>query len=181
MSLRWNANPDVKRGRLVVYNLHAHLAFVANLVFATKDRRGVLTGEMLIRCEELMREVCADFEVERSNCASSTASTTTSTCSSTTPPKVALSKLVNWLKGVSARMRRKEYSTHVRKHLWGGHFWSGSYFAGSVGGAPLAALKQYIEQQKQPACVKVKLPTNLKGQGTLAPWRALPHEPSPPA
>ncbi|MFF3687266.1 transposase, partial [Streptomyces sp. NPDC002187] len=29
-------------------------------------------------------------------------------------------------------------------------FWSGSYFAGSCGGAPLAIVKQYIEQQKRP-------------------------------
>ncbi|WP_285706766.1 transposase, partial [Microtetraspora sp. NBRC 16547] len=36
------------------------------------------------------------------------------------------------------------------KYLWGGHFWSGSYFAGSVGGAPLTAVKQYIEQQQRP-------------------------------
>ncbi|WP_285711160.1 IS200/IS605 family transposase, partial [Microtetraspora sp. NBRC 16547] len=66
------------------------------------------------------------------------------------PPKVALSKLVNSLKGVSARLLRKEYAAHVGKYLWGGHFWSGSYFAGSVGGAPLTAVKQYIEQQQRP-------------------------------
>ncbi|MEU9885071.1 IS200/IS605 family transposase [Sphaerisporangium sp. NPDC051011] len=63
------------------------------------------------------------------------------------PPKVALSKLVNSLKGVSVRLLRKAYAAHVRKFLWGGHFWSGSYFAGSAGGAPLTVLKQYIEQQ----------------------------------
>ncbi|MFF6852573.1 IS200/IS605 family transposase, partial [Streptomyces antimycoticus] len=58
--------------------------------------------------------------------------------------------LVNSLKGVSARLLRKEYDAHVRRHLWGGHFWSGSYFAGSCGGAPLTIVKQYIENQKRP-------------------------------
>ncbi|WP_327590538.1 IS200/IS605 family transposase [Nonomuraea sp. NBC_00507] len=142
MSPRWNPNPDVRTGRHVVYHLHAHLVFV------TKYRRGVFTDEMLIRCEELMREVCADFEVELREFNGEHDHVHLLVHY---PPKVALSKLVNSLKGVSARMLRKEYSAHVRKHLWGGHFWSGSYFAGSVGGAPLAALKQYIEQQKRPA------------------------------
>lgn len=67
------------------------------------------------------------------------------------PPKVQLSKLVNSLKGVSARMLRKKYDTHVQRYLWGGHFWSGSYFAGSCGGAPLTAVRQYIDSQKRPA------------------------------
>ncbi|MEU0566843.1 IS200/IS605 family transposase [Nonomuraea sp. NPDC005983] len=141
MSPRWNPNPDVRTGRHVVYNLHAHLVFV------TKYRRGVFTGEMLIRCEELMREVCADFEVELREFNGEHDHVHLLVHY---PPKVALSKLVNSLKGVSARMLRKEYSAHVRKHLWDGHFWSGSYFAGSVGGAPLTVLKQYIEQQKRP-------------------------------
>ncbi|MFI7127345.1 IS200/IS605 family transposase [Nonomuraea sp. NPDC050153] len=141
MSPRWNPNPDVRTGRHVVYNLHAHLVFV------TKYRRGVFTDEMLIRCEDLMREVCAGFEVELREFNGEHDHVHLLVHY---PPKVALSKLVNSLKGVSARMLRKEYSAHVRKYLWGGHFWSGTYFAGSVGGAPLTALKQYIEQQKRP-------------------------------
>jgi putative transposase len=134
-------NPEVRTGRHVVYNLHAHLVFV------TKYRRGVFTDEMLIRCEELMREVCADFEVELREFNGEHDHVHLLVHY---PPKVTLSKLVNSLKGVSARMLRKEYSAHVRKYLWGGHFWSASYFAGSVGGAPLTVLKQYIEQQKRP-------------------------------
>ncbi|GGP16682.1 hypothetical protein GCM10012278_81500 [Nonomuraea glycinis] len=107
----------------------------------------MFTDERLIRCEELMREVCADFEVELREFNGEHDHVHLLVHY---PPKAALSKLVNSLKGVSARMLRKEYSAHVREHLWGGHFWSGSYFAGSVGGAPLTELKQYIEQQQRP-------------------------------
>ncbi|WP_433352874.1 IS200/IS605 family transposase [Microtetraspora malaysiensis] len=141
MSPRWEPNPDVRTGRHVVYHLHAHLVFV------TKYRRGAFTDPMLVRCEQIMREVCADFEVEL--CEFNGGDDHVHLLVHY-PPKVALSKLVNSLKGVSARMLRKEFSTHVRKYLWGGHFWSGSYFAGSVGGAPLTVLKQYIEQQNRP-------------------------------
>lgn len=66
------------------------------------------------------------------------------------PPKVALSKLVNSLKGVSSRRLRKEYPEQVRHYWRAQRLWSGSYFAGSAAGAPLSIVKQYIEQQNQP-------------------------------
>ncbi|MGV0810326.1 transposase [Mycolicibacterium boenickei] len=59
------------------------------------------------------------------------------------------------LKGVSARHLRPEFPAHIRKYLWGGHFWSPSFFAGSCGGAPLAVVKDYIENQKRPNYSKV--------------------------
>ncbi|GAA3774540.1 IS200/IS605 family transposase [Streptomyces coacervatus] len=68
------------------------------LVFVTKYRRSAFTDAMHARCEEIMCEVYN---------------------------KVQLSKLVNFLKGVSARLLRKECDAHVRRYLWGGHFWSG--------------------------------------------------------
>jgi putative transposase len=66
------------------------------------------------------------------------------------PPNVALSRLVNTLKGVSSRRLRHEFAAHIRQHQWGEQFWSPSYFAGSCGGAPLSTIKDYIEQQKRP-------------------------------
>ena len=66
------------------------------------------------------------------------------------PPTLALSTLVNSLKGVSARLLRKEFTHHIQQYLWGTHFWSPSYFVGSCGGAPLQIVKDYIENQKRP-------------------------------
>ncbi|MEU7318225.1 IS200/IS605 family transposase, partial [Streptomyces sp. NPDC007083] len=66
------------------------------------------------------------------------------------PPKIALSGLVNSLKGVSARRLRAEFTVRVNRAIMHGHFWSPSYFAGSVGGAPLQVVEDYIEQQKRP-------------------------------
>lgn len=66
----------------------------------------------------------------------------------TYPPTVQLSRLVNSLKGVSARRLRQEFPA-LRRHLWRGHLWSPSYFAGSVGGAPIAVLRRYIEVQRR--------------------------------
>ena len=63
------------------------------------------------------------------------------------PPQVAIARLVNSLKGVSARQLRQRY--RVRTHRE--HLWSPSYFAASAGGAPLELLKQYIRQQRTPS------------------------------
>ena len=66
------------------------------------------------------------------------------------PPKIAISVLVNNLKGVSSRLLRKKHATHLDKYLWDGHLWSPSYFTASCGGAPLTIVKQYIQNQQTP-------------------------------
>ncbi|OOC53690.1 MULTISPECIES: IS200/IS605 family transposase [Nocardiopsis] len=141
MSPRWTPNPDVRTGRHVVCSLHAHL------VFLTKYRRGALTDPLLLRCEEIMRDVCADFEVELVEFNGEDDHVHLLV---RYPPKVQLSKLVNSLKGVSSRRLRQEHEEHVGRYLWGGRFWSGSYFAGSCDGAPLTVVREYVEQQQRP-------------------------------
>ena len=66
------------------------------------------------------------------------------------PPTVAISRLVNSLKGVSSRLIRKEKYPAISRALWGNALWSPSYFAGSCGGAPLEVIREYIEQQDSP-------------------------------
>jgi putative transposase len=67
------------------------------------------------------------------------------------PPKIALSRLVNSLKGVSSQRIRQEFPD-LRPHYWrANRLWSGSYFAGSVGGAPASVVRQHIGQQNRPA------------------------------
>ena len=66
------------------------------------------------------------------------------------PPKVAVSKLVNSLKGVSSYLIRKKNYPSVQNKLWGSALWSPSYFAGSCGGAPIEVIRKYIEQQQTP-------------------------------
>ncbi|WP_425508505.1 IS200/IS605 family transposase [Streptomyces roseirectus] len=94
---------------------------------------------MPTRCEEIMREVCTDFEAELKQFNGEEDHVHLLVHH---PPKAQLSQLVNSLKGVSARLPRKEYDTHVRRYLWGGHFWSSSYFAGSCGGEPLTVVQR---------------------------------------
>jgi putative transposase len=133
---------DIRTGRHCIFALHAHLVFV------TKIRHRVFTARHLERMEEIMRAVCADFECElvEFNGEGSHVHLLVNF-----PPKVALSKLVNSLKGVSSRRMRQEFPELVEHYWRAQRLWSGSYFAGSVGGAPLSILRQYIEQQNRPA------------------------------
>ncbi|GAB3807648.1 IS200/IS605 family transposase [Micromonospora zhanjiangensis] len=101
----------------------------------------------LTRMETIMRDVCADFEAElvEFNGENNHVHLLVNF-----PPKVAVTRLVNSLKGVSSRRLRQEFPDLVHHYYRANKLWSGSYFAGSVGGAPLSVVKQYIEQQNPP-------------------------------
>ena len=133
---------DIRTGRHCVFELHAHLVFV------TKFRHAVFTDAHLVRLEEIMRQVCADFECQlvEFNGEGEHVHLLVNF-----PPKVAVAKLVNSLKGVSSRRMRTEFPELDRHYYRANKLWYGSYFAGSVGGAPITALRRYIEDQNCPA------------------------------
>ncbi|WP_405567250.1 IS200/IS605 family transposase [Streptomyces sp. NBC_01167] len=132
---------DNRTGRHCTFVLHAHLVFV------TKFRHKVFTDAHLRRMEEIMRDVARDFECEIVEFSGENNHVHLLV---NFPPKVALSKLVNSLKGVSSRRLHQEYPEPVRHYWRAQRLWSGSYFAESVGGAPPSAVRQYIEQQNRP-------------------------------
>ncbi|MGW4015694.1 IS200/IS605 family transposase [Rhodococcus ruber] len=150
---------DIRTGRHCTFLMHVHLVFV------TKYRRQVFGDRHLNRMEEIMRAVCTDVEAELVEFHGEADHVHLLVHY---PPKVAVSKLVNSLKGVSSRRLRQEFPELVRHYWRAQRLWSGSYFAGSVGGAPLSIVRQYIEQQNRPV------------QGTARPWRPFPRGPSPP-
>lgn len=94
-----------------------------------------------------MREVCAGFETELREFDGEADHVRLLV---RYPPKVALSKLINSLKGVSSRYLRAEYIGRIDRIGMESVLWSRSYFAGSCGGTPLTAIPQYIEAQKRP-------------------------------
>ncbi|MEU9117334.1 transposase [Streptomyces sp. NPDC048483] len=64
--------------------------------------------------------------------------------------RVAVPKLVNSLKGISARYLRRGCTAVMNRAIMHRHLCSPSYFSASCGGAPLAIIRQYIEQQQRP-------------------------------
>ncbi len=132
---------NLRTGRHCVFMMHAHLIFI------TKYRGKVFSVDHLGKMEEIMRGVCTQFEVEM---VEFNGEQDHIHMLVNFPPKVAISKLVNSLKGVSSR-KMKLFFPELHKSAWKTDaLWSPSYFAGSVGGAPLEVLKRYIEQQNRP-------------------------------
>ena len=60
-------------------------------------------------------------------------------------PQYGIHKLAKQLKGRSSRILRQEFPW-LKNRL--PSLWTNSYFVSTVGGAPLAVIKQYIENQK---------------------------------
>ena len=131
---------EILHGRHCVFAMHVHL------VFLTKYRYYVFDGKAMASLRTIFSKVCTDF-----------AATLVEMDGEDHhvhllvqyPPKVAVSSLVNSLKGVSSRMLRSERPDLMKRYSKG-VLWSPSYFAASCGGAPINILKAYIEQQKTP-------------------------------
>ncbi len=131
---------DIRSGRHCIFNLHIHLVFV------TKYRKKIFTANAINILNIIFSEVCTNFDArlvemdgEKDHIHLLVEY----------PPKVAVSKLVNSLKGVSSRLLRK-HLPDLTKYYWKGVLWSPSYFAASCGGAPIDIVKQYIKQQATP-------------------------------
>jgi len=131
---------DFRRGRHCVFSMHVHLVFV------TKYRRRVFTKAVLDDARAIFASVCADFGAELVEMDGEDDHVHLLV---NYPPKVAVSALVNSLKGVSSRRLRQKHPSLVRRY-WKGVLWSPSYFASSCGGAPISIIRQYIEQQRTP-------------------------------
>ena len=136
-----NLSTHLRRGRTCVFLMHVHLVFV------TKYRRKIFTKQILDELRIIFASVCADFRV---NLVEFEGEGEHVHLLIEYPPKISVSKLVNSLKGVSSRLIRKKGHPSIQNSLWGGSLWSPSYFAGACGGAPLAVIRQYIEQQESP-------------------------------
>lgn len=125
--------------RHCTYLIHFHLVVV------TQYRRQCITKPMLERLKQIFEEtlnkwVCelVEFNGESDHLQ----------ILMLVNPTVQPSKLVNNLKTVSSRLIRKEFAEYLNPIYRGKPvFWSRTYCRLSCGGAPLAVIKQYIEQQ----------------------------------
>lgn len=133
---------DIRRGRHCIFLMHVHLVFVA------KYRRKIFDQDAIEKLRSYFASVCTDFDVELVEMDGE--------CDHVHllinyPPKLAISNLVNSLKGVSSRLLRRDRPDIAERHYYKGVLWTPSYFASSCGGAPISIIRQYIEQQQTPS------------------------------
>ena len=114
------------------------------MVFCTKYRYRILTGEVATRCRELIREVCTANYID---IVSGSLSPDHIHLLLSVPPSLSLSKVLQYIKGKSSRKLLQEFE-HLRKRYWGQHLWARGYFAVTVGNVNSEAVQRYIEQQE---------------------------------
>ena len=148
---------DYRQGRHVIHMLHVHLVFV------TKYRRDVLSELAIQDLRQIFSKVCRDFEAELVECDGEEDHVHLLVHY---PPKVALSKLVNSLKGVSSRLLR-ENRPEITGRYHNGVLWSPSYFAASCGGAPLSVIADYVKSQREAPKGRSRIPPRPERRGIL--------------
>ncbi len=121
------------------YSLHVHVVWV------TKYRKKVLTGEIALSVRKNIREICKrnDVEILKGHVAKDRVHLLVSM-----PPHLSVSKMMKYIKGASSRKLLKEYKG-LNKTFWGRHLWARGYFAVSSGNVTDEVIKMYIENQDQ--------------------------------
>ncbi len=105
---------DYRRGAHTTFEIHLHL------VWATKYRKPVMTGEVGTRLRELVREICGNHEatIIKGHISKDHVHLFVSI-----PPQVTISKLLQMLKGKTSYKMMNEFP-HLRKKLWGRQMWA---------------------------------------------------------
>lgn len=127
---------EYKSNNNVVYSCKYHV------VFCPKYRRPVLVDGVDARLKELIAEVAANlhFDVIEQEIMPDHVHLLLEV-----DPQFGIHKAVKRIKGYSSNVLRTEFPW-LKKRI--PSLWTNSYFVSTVGGAPLTAIKQYIENQK---------------------------------
>ena len=113
-----------------------------HIVWSTKYRFKVLTGDLRLRIREIIRQVCAENGVE---IIKGVLSNDHVHMFVSVPPKLAISDLVRKMKGRSSHKVQREFPA-IRKRYWGCHFWGRGYFSTTAGAITEDVVLQYLEQ-----------------------------------
>lgn len=106
------------------------------------DRRSVLINGVDVRLKELIQQTCEQLNVEIIEMEIMPDHVH---LLMEVDPQFGIHKAVKQIKGYSSRVLREEFPW-LKSRL--PSLWTNSYFVSTVGDAPLAVIKQYIENQK---------------------------------
>jgi putative transposase len=114
-----------------------------HIVWITKYRKKVLSGVVAERVRELIRGICKEHEVEiiKGHVSKDHVHLFVSV-----PPHLAVSKLVQYIKGKSSYKMLQENKT-LSKTFWGRHLWGRGYFVATSGNITDEVIMDYIENQ----------------------------------
>ena len=126
---------------------HTITRLTAHVVWVTKYRYEVLTGDIKVRCRDLLMQIC---DAEDVRILKGVVSKDHVHMLIEYPPRTSLSDLVKRLKGRTSRRLQEEFPL-LRKQYWGRHFWAIGYGAWSTGNITEEAVRQYLEHHRHPS------------------------------
>ena len=125
--------------RTCVYNINYHI------VWCVKYRRKVLSADISNRLIELLKAVGNEKGFSVVEC--KVGENDHVHCFVSAPPKISVTQIVKYLKGISGNQLFREYP-QISKSLWKGQLWNGSYFCETIGSTSEENILRYIERQK---------------------------------
>ena len=138
------------------YQLGAHTKsdLKVHLIWIPKYRKKVLVGPVAVRARDVLRQIALEHELDiiTGKVASDHVHMFISY-----RPSHDVSKIVQWLKGISSRILLSEFP-HLKKQFWGRHLWARGYLAVSSGNITDEMIQQYIQEQEgEPVTMTVDL------------------------
>lgn len=127
-------------------NRHSFFLLQYHLVLITKYRKPVITGDL----ELFLKKYINDYFLDRDyNIVAIETMPDHLHILFEADPQFHASVFVNALKTGSSRVLRNRFSEELSKYYWKPYFWSLSYFLGTVSERTTAAVRNYIETQKE--------------------------------
>jgi putative transposase len=130
--------------RLYKLGAHTKTDLKVHLVWIPKYRKPVLTGAVAIRARDVLRQIALEHEIEIITGKVSTDHIHMFIAYRATQN---ISKIMQWLKGISSRILLTEFP-HLKKQFWGRHLWARGYLAVSSGNITDEMIQQYIAEQE---------------------------------
>ena len=126
-------------------NSHSLYDLKLDVVWITKYRKPVLTGQTGQVLREIIRRICEELDVQilAGNIRMDHVHLLLSF-----PPNLCVSKLVKKFKGVSSR-RLLQSDKKLQKEYWGRHLWVRGYFSVSTGNVTDDIIAEYIKNQDE--------------------------------
>ena len=131
---------NIIKYRTCVCNINYHV------VWCVKYRRKIITPQIEQFLKELAQEIARDKgftvhlleagEMDHIHCFVSA------------PPKLSITDIVKYLKGITGRKLFEAYP-ELRQKLWKGQLWNHSYYVETVGSVSEDAIRKYIENQSK--------------------------------
>tara|TARA_B100000745_G_scaffold298331_1_gene246791 strand:+ start:561 stop:998 length:438 start_codon:yes stop_codon:yes gene_type:complete len=128
-------------------NGHTTTRMTAHIVWVTKYRYHVLTGDIQKRCRELIIQIC---DAEDIQILKGVVSKDHVHMHMEYPTRLAMSDIVKRLKGRTSRRLQEEFP-ELSKRYWGRHFWAIGYGAWSTGNITDELVQEYLEHHRDPS------------------------------